>query len=49
MLVYDIIYETLDHTHPVIVTASEKVGYSPTKKYVESERNSLLTLSSTHP
>ena len=43
------IYETLDHTHPVIFTASENGEYIPTKKYMELERNSLLTLSSNNP
>ena len=49
LLFHDITYKTLDHTHPAIVTAEERVEYIPTKKYMELERNSLLTLSSNNP
>ena len=42
--VYYIAYKTLGHTHPVIVIAEEKGGYSPSKKLVELERNLSLTL-----
>ena len=47
--VYDITYKTLDHTHPVIVTESEKGKYIPTKKDMEFESNSLLNLSIIYP
>ena len=41
--------KTLFNTHPVIVNTADKGKYRPTKKYMESESNSLLNLSSTHP
>ena len=49
LLFHDITYKTLDHTHPVIVTESEKGKYIPTKKVMEFESNSLLTLSIIYP
>ena len=45
MLVYDVTYETLGHTHPGISTAAEMGEYSMPTKGVKLERYSLLTLS----
>ena len=47
--VYDITYETLGHTHPVIFTVTDNAEYIPTKTDMELESNSLLTPSSIHP
>ena len=45
MSVYDVTYETLGHTHPVISTVSATGEYSLPKKGMEHERDALLTLS----
>ena len=43
MPVYDVTYETLGHTLPVIYTSTEVGEYSPYKKGVELESNVSLT------
>ena len=45
MSVYDVTYETLGHTHPVICTSAYMGEYIPPNKGVELERYYLLTLS----
>ena len=45
MLVHDVTYKTLGHTHPVIFTAVDIGEYSTPKKWMELEINSSLTLS----
>ena len=47
--VYGTTHKTLGHTHPGIVTATEKVEYSPPTKGMESERNFSFDLSSIYP
>ena len=49
MSVYDVTYETLGPTHPVICTSEYMGEYSPPKKGMELERYSLLNLSSINP
>ena len=39
MSVYDVTYETLDHTNPGLYTAAEMGENSPPKKGMESERD----------
>ena len=46
MSVYDVTYETIGHTYPVIYTAAEMGEYSPSKKGMKLERNFSFTLSS---
>ena len=45
MSVYDVTYETLGHTHPVISTAAEMGENGPLKKGMQLKSDSLLTLS----
>ena len=47
--VYEGTYKTLGHKHPVIYTAADMGEYSSPKKYMELERDYLLTLSGINP
>ena len=49
MSVYDVIYETLGHTHPGISTVKDMGEYSTPKKIIELERDSLWNLSTINP
>ena len=46
MLVYDLTYKALGHTHTEFYTASDMGEYSPSKKSMELERTLSFTLSS---
>ena len=47
MPVYDVTYENLSYTHPVIYTAAKMGEYIPSKKRMKMKRNLSFTLSST--
>ena len=49
MSVYDVTYETIGHTHPVISTAAEMGEYITPKKGMEPERNLSSIVSIINP